>query len=181
MEDGGVEKMGSDDELLAQEYLHLQKVIEDYDGKTLTVKAWSVTFSAAGIGFAYDKQEPAILIVSILSALAFWLVEALMKVNQQAYYGRIEEIEAHFSDGEKRRPFQIGRSWAGSFKAAGEYKMTFRVLRWPHVYMPHVAIAVLAAMLLLAYPPTKPEEQSKGAAAVTEKSPRSAVKHHEGM
>ena len=31
---------------LAQEYLFLQKVIEDFDARALTIKAWSVTFSA---------------------------------------------------------------------------------------------------------------------------------------
>jgi len=38
--------------LLAQEYLQLQKTVEDFDARALTIKAWSVTFSAAGLGGA---------------------------------------------------------------------------------------------------------------------------------
>ena len=31
------------DAALQTEYLHLQKTIEDFDGKAMTIKAWSVT------------------------------------------------------------------------------------------------------------------------------------------
>jgi hypothetical protein len=144
-----------DEDLLGREYFHVQKVVEDYDTKVLTVKAWSVSFSAAAIGLAYDKQQAAILAVAIISALSFWMVEALIKVNQQAYYKRIEEIEAHFSDGPQRRPLQIGRAWAGSFKENGRYRMTFQVMAWPHVFMPHAVIALTAAALLIFDAPEK--------------------------
>ena len=43
---------------LAQEYLFLQKTVEDFDARALTIKAWSVTFSAAGLGFAYQQHNP---------------------------------------------------------------------------------------------------------------------------
>ena len=42
---------------LQAEYLHLQKVIEDFDGRALTIKAWSVTFSLVTIaGFFAPKN-----------------------------------------------------------------------------------------------------------------------------
>ena len=145
--------MKTEDDWLAQEYLHLQQVVEAFDSKTLTIKAWSVTFSAAAIGFGYDKGEPVILLVAIISATAFWLVEALFKVNQQAYFRRVEELEAHFSGGEQRRPFQIGRAWAADFWSYGGYLRVVRVLFWPHVFMPHAAIAAVAGVLLLFHPP----------------------------
>ena len=145
--------MASDEDLLGQEYFHLQKVIEDYDTKTLTVKAWSVTFSATAIGFAYDKHERVILVVALTSSLAFWVMEALLKANQQAYYHRISEIETHFSGGERRKPLQIGAAWAAAFKAAGGYHRISSLMRWPHVFMPHLAIGLLASALLLIAPP----------------------------
>lgn len=146
--------MASDEDLLGQEYSHIQKVIEDYDTKTLTVKAWSVTFSAAAIGFAYDKHERVILVVALASSLAFWVMEALLKANQQAYYHRIGEIEIHFSGGERRKPLQIGAAWEAAFKAAGGYGRISSLMRWPHVFMPHSAIALLALVLLLVIPPS---------------------------
>lgn len=145
--------MASNEDLLGQEYFHLQKVIEDYDTKTLTVKAWSVTFSATAIGFAYDKHERVILVVALASSLAFWVMEALLKANQQAYYHRIGEIEIHFSGGEQRKPLQIGAAWEAAFKAAGGYHRISSLMRWPHVFMPHLAIGLLALVLLLVIPP----------------------------
>lgn len=145
----------SDDEFLAQEYLHVNKVVEDFDTKALTVKAWSITFSAAAIGFSYDKGEWEILLVSAVSAVAFWIVEALVKVNQQPYYRRIGEIEAHFGGGESRKPFQIKGAWLSQFNLDGRYKRAYAILRWPHVFMPHAPIAALALILLATSPPRK--------------------------
>lgn len=61
--------------LLSDEYLHLQRVIEEFDQRALTLKAWSVSFSAAGLGLAYSEREAAILLIAALSALVFWIVE----------------------------------------------------------------------------------------------------------
>lgn len=146
--------MAEQDDFLAQEYLLIQKIIEDYDGKALTAKAWSVTFSAVAIGLSYDKQQLAILIVSIISSLAFWLVESLIKVNQLSYYDRASAIEQHFAGNSPQHPFQILKSWHDSFNKNGKYKYILRVIFWPHVFMPHLAVAIIGTALLIRYPPT---------------------------
>lgn len=78
---------------LLEEYLQLQKTVEEFDGKALTIKAWSVTLSSAGLVAAYFDNEPTVLLIAGGSALVFWLVEALWKANQNAFYSRIYEIE----------------------------------------------------------------------------------------
>ena len=83
------------DEHLSKEYPRLQQVIEDFDSKALTIKAWSVTLSAAGIVTAFSQGKATILPTSAASALIFWLVEAMWKASQQAYYRRIREIEKY--------------------------------------------------------------------------------------
>jgi hypothetical protein len=44
--------------LLKEEYFHLQKTVDDFDQRTLNIKAWSVTTSMAGIAtsFLHDKS-----------------------------------------------------------------------------------------------------------------------------
>jgi hypothetical protein len=42
---------GDDNSLLVQEYMQLQKTVEDFDARALTIKAWCVTFSAAGLAW----------------------------------------------------------------------------------------------------------------------------------
>lgn len=141
--------------LLKDEYFQLQKVVEDYDARALVIKAWSVTFSAAGLVTAYLQEERMLLLIASLSALVFWIVEALWKTNQQAYYPRVHEIESFFQNagaGEPPsvEPFAIGRSWRESFHARRRYWRAYTIMRWPHVALPH-AVIVGVGPLLFAY------------------------------
>ncbi len=138
---------------LAQEYLAIQRFTEDFDGRALTIKAWSVTFSAAGLGLAYVQHSPLILLTAGGSAIVFWLVEALWKVNQQAYYDRIFTIEDHFAKGETTIPFQIAKSWSAAFDRHNKYWFALRVMRWPHVALPHVLIVLASIALFFTVPP----------------------------
>ena len=149
-----------DKDLLAQEYLQLQKMIEEHDGRALTIKAWSVTFSAAGLATAYIQESPFVLVISALGALAFWLVEALWKTNQHAFYPRTKEIEAALRGEKEVAPMQIATSWTTAFEDARDRWQTFRMLFWPHVAMPHVFIAIVGVALFFLYPPVGEEAEA---------------------
>ena len=84
------------DSALQTEYLHLQKTIEDFDGKAMTIKAWSVTFSFSVIVGAFASHAPAVLLVAAVSSLLFWFLETMWKTFQLGYYERAAQIEAHF-------------------------------------------------------------------------------------
>lgn len=129
-----------DDDALKEEYFHIQKVVEDFDAKSLTIKAWSVTLSMAGIGAAYFQGKPFILLLAAISALLFWLIEGYWKTFQYAYYARIWEIE-NYACGKQAHiaNFQINAAWSKSWHAGGT-KRLLRALKWPHVALPHVAI-----------------------------------------
>jgi len=136
----------TDEQLLSAlqaEYLQLQKTIEDFDARALTVKAWSVTFSLVAVGGAFASHAALIFLVSSLSALLFWLIEGTWKKFQYAYYKRSGLIEAHFR-GEARvaYPFQIAASWSTAWHAGGSSQL-FRLMAWPQVALPHVFVALL--------------------------------------
>ncbi len=136
------------DDLLAQEYLHLQSVIEGFDTKALTIKAWSVTFSLTALGAAYAAKAPAILAVSSFSALLFWLLEGYWKTFQYAYYKRNGELEKHFEGTETlSTSMQIGTVWYKNWKAGGN-KRLIRIMFWSHVALPHLAVAFVGIVLL---------------------------------
>lgn len=142
------------DELLAEEYLRLHQTVEEFDSKALTIKAWSVTLSAAGIVSAYIEKAPMVLLIASGSALIFWLVEALWKTNQQAFYPRIREIEAYFREpGESGPPLQISGAWSAAWEQRGKTLYAFQVIWWPHVALPHIAVAIAAALLYFVAPP----------------------------
>ncbi|EQA46249.1 hypothetical protein LEP1GSC050_0155 [Leptospira broomii serovar Hurstbridge str. 5399] len=139
-----------EEELISQEYFHLHKTVEAFDSRGLTIKAWSVTLSMAGIGTAILESSYSILLLSAGSAFLFWIIEGLWKSFQYAYYLRIRMIEAYFSGENKSlTPFQISTSWSNSWRAGG-WKRLLWILTWPHIFLPHLAI-VLTGPLLYAY------------------------------
>lgn len=134
---------------LKEEYFHLQKVIEDFDSKSITIKAWSVTLSMSGIGAAFIKDKCIILLLSGISALLFWIVEASWKHFQFSYYSRIREIEK-FARGELSQisPLQINTSWKQSYHERGLFRFLSIFLQ-AHVLLPHGIIFIVGITLYL--------------------------------
>lgn len=132
---------------LQVEYLQLQKIIEDFDSRALTIKAWSVTFSLSAIAGAFASHAAPVLMVSAISAILFWYIEASWKSFQYAFYDRAGAIEKYFR-GEKNAiaPFQIGSSWNKRWTTGG-YSRLWKIVLWPHVALPHAAIFLVASIL----------------------------------
>lgn len=141
-------------ELLKEEYLQLQKIVEEFDGKALTIKAWSVTFSSAAILTAYIQKAPIVILIAAISSLLFWLIEAFWKVNQNSFYDRIYEIENHFKDSKKNpiQPFSIASTWRKSWISKKRDRYVFKVLAWPHVFLPHAFISISGILLYFFVP-----------------------------
>jgi hypothetical protein len=132
---------------LKDEYLHLQKVIEDFDGRAVTIKAWSISFSMVGIGGALAAHAPLTLLVASLSAALFWLIEGFWKTFQDAYFERAYRIEEFFAgDGKDLVPLQISRSWHSRWKRSGTRRL-WRIMSWPHVALPHAAVLLVGLVL----------------------------------
>lgn len=149
---------------LSQEYLCLQKIIEGFDARALTIKAWSVTFSAAGLGLAYQQRDPVLLLVAAGSALVFWMVEAISKLDQRAFIPRIRRIEVWFeSHGQDFAPFQIssqcerayftGLSAPEGRRALADRGRAFVVPFFAGIMLPHVVIAAAGVLLFFLAPP----------------------------
>ncbi|HLA64700.1 MAG TPA: hypothetical protein VK610_09755 [Rhodothermales bacterium] len=132
-------------DLLKAEYLHLQSVVESFDQRSLTIKAWSVSL-AAGVGALGAEHEESLLVIAG-SALMFWLIEGYWKSFQDAYYTRTRELEAFFA-GEIADvvPMQIGRSWYKAWRKGGR-KRLMRIMRWPHVALPHVVVVIVSLVI----------------------------------
>lgn len=142
--------------LLAQEYLQLQKTVEDFDSRSLTIKAWSVTFSLAAIGIAFKEKTPVLLLVAAGSAWAFWFVDAVWKLHQRAFYPRLREIEEHFAGRKPTPPFQISRSWrASSTFAHSGLLQRLGLSLLPGVALPH-ALVIGAGLILYLAPGLRP-------------------------
>jgi hypothetical protein len=137
-----------DVDLVKQEYFHLQKTVEDFDQRGLTIKGWSVTVSLAGMAAGLAQKQPALLLLASLSAVLFWLLEAVWKKSQVAYYFRLEAIES-FLSGENSKDFtapRITRDWRVGFE---RYNFMY-VMFLPRVFLPHFVIALAGLCLWVA-------------------------------
>ena len=139
------------DLLLKDEYLHIQSVIESFDGRMLTIKAWSVSFSLAAFGGAFATHSAEVLLIASLSAAMFWLIEGFWNTFQYPHYNRSVKIEEYFSGRhEDLPPMQIGSSWQVQWRRGGR-KRLLRIMTWPHVYLPHGVVFLLGILLYCLY------------------------------
>jgi hypothetical protein len=104
--------------LVKDEYLYLQKVIEDFDGRIITIKAWSVTFSLVALGGAFASHAAPVFLFGSVSACLFWILEGYWKTFQLAYLARVTKIEGYFAgDIDDIVPMQISRSWYAAYRS----------------------------------------------------------------
>jgi hypothetical protein len=137
--------------LLKDEYLHIQTVIEGFDGRAVTIKSWSVTFSLVALVGAFVSHAPAALLVGSFSACMFWLIEGLWKAVQYAHYDRAGKIERYFAGEIKTLvPLQVGASWYKSWKAGGIRRLR-RIMFRPNVALPHILIFLAGLLLYVLY------------------------------
>jgi hypothetical protein len=133
--------------LLKDEYLHIQRVIQDFDSRAVTIKGWSVSFSLVVLAGAFISHAPIAFLVGSLSTCLFWLIEGLWKTVQYAYYDRAGKIERYFAGEVKQLiPMQVGASWYKRYKAGGKRRL-LQIMCRPNVALPHVV--VFGAGLLL--------------------------------
>lgn len=142
------------DPALQAEYYHLQKTIEDFDGRALTIKAWSVTFGLASLVSAFASKGQLVFLIASAGALMFWLLEAFWKSFQLGYYERVEQIEAHFrGEQDLASAHQISAVWQAWWNSESWWVLA-RVGVWPHVALPHafVWLAGLGCYFAVSFP-----------------------------
>jgi hypothetical protein len=136
-------------ELLKDEYLLLEKAIQEFDGRALTIKGWSVTFSLAALAGAFVSHAAPVFLIATFGSCLFWLIEGMWKSFQYGFYERMNEIEAFFAgENAKVIPLQTGRSWYRRWSGLGARKMLC-ILTWPHVALPHLVVVLIGVVLFV--------------------------------
>lgn len=155
---------------LSTEYYKIVSIVSDFDKNLLTVKGWGVTLSLAALAWGFQNQHYGLFLVACMSGIAFWIIEAVMKMHQMRYYVRMREIEVISStlsetkllDGSPVSAPLIDWSWEKapeSFKGSRPAWTSperygrnawFR-LSWllPHVFLPHVITAAVGGLLFI--------------------------------
>lgn len=149
-------------DFVRQEYFFLQTSVEDYQKQSLDIKKLSLGL-CAGIAFLQGAAK-ADLYLSLASifflALSFWLLDWLWKGFQRNHYPRLDEIETALS-GELKFPPRISVHWRGPVgtapvdpgkagAGARAKRLEWKTLWWPQVFVPHLPIAVVSLLAILA-------------------------------
>jgi hypothetical protein len=79
---------------LIMEYYKISDIVTGFDQRLLTIKGWGVTFSLATTALAFQQNHYGLFLVAAASALAFWIVEGSIKLQQMRYYPRMGDIES---------------------------------------------------------------------------------------
>ena len=157
---------------LKDEYLLLQNQYEDFDRRSLTIKGWVGSGSAAALGLAFNSSYSEFsfvvpIFVAIIAAV-FWFLETYWKIFQYALSGRIQVIEAYFREDpdvliRDPPPFQIYRSWFQTYYDKQAFadekrppqswrKRLWTAARQPFVsalYVTIIALSVMSSAVLL--------------------------------
>ena len=136
-------------DLLKDEYFCLQRIVEDFDSKSLDIKKWSVgVVSASAFASLATPTSNAGLIAGSIAAVGFWITDASWKTFQQGFLPRLKEIEAAYSRGmeDQLKPLQISASWRREVGPTAVVVNTFKHMLWPNVFVPHVVVLVIAIL-----------------------------------
>ena len=126
----------------------MQKAIEDFDGRVLNIKNWSVVFGFSSVAAAFASHTSAVLLCSAVSAACFWYLEVLWKLSQSAFYARNRLLEQYFrGEAEAPKPLQIATEWYTEWTKLWRESMWKRLALWPHVALPHCFVLVASVFL----------------------------------
>ncbi|HCB06391.1 MAG TPA: hypothetical protein PLZ93_06670 [Nocardioides sp.] len=81
-------------ELLKAEIAELQVAIRSYDVARGQIQGWAVTVGLAAAGLALTAEAPAAVLLGLVAALAFWLLDGQRRSVQQRLIARSIEIES---------------------------------------------------------------------------------------
>lgn len=136
--------------ILKEEYFYLQKVIDDFDSKSMLIKSWSITYSLTAIGLAVFNKSIGILIVAFLSGICFWIVESFWKSFQFMNYKRIYDIENAISGNGNTDifPLQISSAWISEWKRSKKKKVINFFFK-PYVALPHLLVCIVSLAIFI--------------------------------
>lgn len=125
-------------DLLKEEYLFLEKLYEDTDGKAHTIKGWSITVAIAAIGTGILNTNKIAFLLGIVSSVVFWLLEGYWRSFTHYYAKRIQQIEEAFRKEalDEIFPLQIYSTWQKTHEEneANFWNYVFRnYVLWPHL------------------------------------------------
>lgn len=130
-------------DLLKLELELTQQQIDKYDQVGSTIKAWTVTLWAASVGWSFQVNNRAMILVGVFVALAFWALDSVNKNFRQDYRTRRDEISKALQDHAKGEPLDIVTPAFPDHMPSGALRQFLQL----HLLIFYVALAVTGIVL----------------------------------
>jgi hypothetical protein len=128
-----------------QEYRELEAGIRQFTANSMQTKNWSVAVGLAGILIAFIQKQPAVFLLSPITAILFWVMDARWRAYLFCFIERQKEIESFFL-GEVHQYVgpQINRSFDRSFDRMKNELSAWNFARNSSIHIPHSIVAFVA-------------------------------------
>jgi hypothetical protein len=83
--------------VVMKEWDQCETGIGRYDTIMFSIRTWAVTISTATVGAAASIKNPDVILISIVPALLFWLIDSVNKSYQSTFTTRVHEIQDYLS------------------------------------------------------------------------------------
>lgn len=140
---------------LWNEYELLYSTYESFNEQSLTLKSWSITAGLAAIIAVYSGKfnnfGRVAIVIAALSAIPFWITDALWKSYQNAFKSRLDALELIRDCTESSNyGFGIMSGWRSAHSNYDWLTLIFT----PNVALPHAFVLFLGLYLAWRHPPT---------------------------
>ena len=134
--------------LLKTELELTQRQMDKYDQLGATVKTWSVTLWAASLGWAFQSKNKEIILLAIIIAVAFWMLDAVNKNFREDYKNRRDKVA-----------LELQRLFSGTPLSKDFVSPDLPIHRWggvtgrifePHLFIFYIVLITVAVIIFLA-------------------------------
>jgi hypothetical protein len=137
--------------VLMKEWDQCETGIGRYDVIMFSIRTWAVTLSTATVGAAASLRNPNIILISVVPALLFWLIDSVNKSYQGTFTTRVQEIQEYLSssgfkeDSEANSISFCSPAFAGRFELGklGRTRAVLQGARRMSVWITYVSILVI--------------------------------------
>lgn len=130
-------------DLLKTELELVQKQIDKYDQLSASVKAWTVTLWAASVGWSFQVKNHSMILIGVLAALAFWVLDAVNKGFRQDYRDRRTVVAKALQDIAAGKTPDIVTPSFPAHEGSSAFRQMFRI----HLFILYVTLIVVGVSM----------------------------------
>lgn len=122
-----------------------QRQMDKYDSLSGQIKTWTITLSAALLGWSFQTKNKEIVFMVIFIVLAFWSLDAFNKNFRQDYRKRRDEVASAL------RQYFKTETWPDKFVSPSlpqhHTSNAFRKIFQPHIFLLYLPLIIIALLI----------------------------------